>query len=113
MLQALGLGAAEGVVYTALLPRPSASAQDLARQTGLERAEIARVGPRGPVRSPTRPCGAAPPGASRLVDTATQGAQQAPDETRLVVVVEHHVSAGPRLCHHQVLGHTGRPSQAM
>ncbi|MGW1732010.1 MULTISPECIES: helix-turn-helix domain-containing protein [unclassified Streptomyces] len=43
MLQALGLGAAEGVVYTALLPRPSASAQDLARQTGLERAEIARV----------------------------------------------------------------------
>ncbi|MFB7308232.1 helix-turn-helix domain-containing protein [Streptomyces sp. NPDC056192] len=43
MLQALGLGAAEGVVYTALLPRPSASAQELARQTGLERAEIAHV----------------------------------------------------------------------
>ncbi|MFF3061128.1 helix-turn-helix domain-containing protein [Streptomyces sp. NPDC057909] len=43
MLQALGLGAAEGAVYTALLPRPSASTQDLARQTGLERAEIARV----------------------------------------------------------------------
>ncbi|MFI8437929.1 helix-turn-helix domain-containing protein [Streptomyces sp. NPDC079020] len=43
MLQALGLGRAEEAVYTALLPRSSASAQDLVRQTGLEQAEIARV----------------------------------------------------------------------
>ncbi|MFB7212507.1 helix-turn-helix domain-containing protein [Streptomyces sp. NPDC056255] len=43
MLQALGLGSAEEAVYTALLPRSSASAQELVRQTGLERAEIARV----------------------------------------------------------------------
>ncbi|MFJ9680596.1 helix-turn-helix domain-containing protein [Streptomyces sp. NPDC101194] len=43
MLQALGLGPAEEVVYTALLARPTASAQDLARQTGLEKAESVRI----------------------------------------------------------------------
>ncbi|MFF8913039.1 helix-turn-helix domain-containing protein [Streptomyces sp. NPDC015032] len=43
MLQALGLGPAEEAIYTALLARPTASAQDLARQTGLERAECARI----------------------------------------------------------------------
>ncbi|MFF4081976.1 helix-turn-helix domain-containing protein [Streptomyces sp. NPDC001777] len=43
MLQALGLGPAEEAVYTALLPRSSASAQDLVRQTGMERAGIAHV----------------------------------------------------------------------
>ncbi|MFE9779071.1 helix-turn-helix domain-containing protein [Streptomyces sp. NPDC005775] len=43
MLQALGLGPAEEAVYTALLAHPTASAQDLARQTGIERAETTRV----------------------------------------------------------------------
>lgn len=43
MLQALGLGPAEEAVYTALLARPTASAQDLARQTGLETAETTRI----------------------------------------------------------------------
>ncbi|MYV44780.1 helix-turn-helix domain-containing protein [Streptomyces sp. SID2888] len=43
MLQALGLGPAEEAVYTALLVRPTASAQELARQTGLEQAETART----------------------------------------------------------------------
>lgn len=43
MLQALGLGPAEEAVYTALLARPTASAQDLARQTGLEAAETTRI----------------------------------------------------------------------
>ncbi|WP_432187817.1 TrmB family transcriptional regulator [Streptomyces sp. Tue6028] len=43
MLQELGLGPAEEAVYTALLPQPSASAPDLARQTGLERSETVRV----------------------------------------------------------------------
>ncbi|MER5684030.1 helix-turn-helix domain-containing protein [Streptomyces sp. NPDC002205] len=43
MLQALGLGPAEEAIYTALLARPTASAQDLARQTGLEKAEITRI----------------------------------------------------------------------
>ncbi|MFE4413891.1 helix-turn-helix domain-containing protein [Streptomyces sp. NPDC093064] len=42
MLQALGLGPAEEVIYTALLARPAAS-QELARQTGLEQAETARI----------------------------------------------------------------------
>ncbi|MFE5094845.1 helix-turn-helix domain-containing protein [Streptomyces sp. NPDC056638] len=43
MLQALGLGPAEEAIYTALLARPTASAQDLARQTGLEKAETTRI----------------------------------------------------------------------
>ncbi|MFF1647920.1 helix-turn-helix domain-containing protein [Streptomyces sp. NPDC058240] len=43
MLQALGLGPAEEAIYTALLARPTGSAQDLARQTGLERAESVRI----------------------------------------------------------------------
>ncbi|MFH8473386.1 helix-turn-helix domain-containing protein [Streptomyces sp. NPDC018000] len=43
MLQALGLGPAEEALYTALLARPAASAQDLARQTGIEKAETARI----------------------------------------------------------------------
>jgi sugar-specific transcriptional regulator TrmB/DNA-binding CsgD family transcriptional regulator len=43
MLQALGLGPAEESIYTALLARPTASAQDLARQTGLEKAETTRI----------------------------------------------------------------------
>ncbi|MFD7297713.1 TrmB family transcriptional regulator [Streptomyces sp. NPDC059897] len=43
MLQALGLGPAEEAVYNALLPRPSASAQDLAQQAGLEQAETVRI----------------------------------------------------------------------
>lgn len=43
MLQALGLGPAEEAVYTALLARPTASAQDLARQTGLSTAETTRI----------------------------------------------------------------------
>ncbi|MGW6902378.1 helix-turn-helix domain-containing protein [Streptomyces sp. NBC_01727] len=43
MLQALGLGPDEEAVYTALLARPTASAQDLARQTGLEAAETTRI----------------------------------------------------------------------
>ncbi|MFE7395023.1 helix-turn-helix domain-containing protein [Streptomyces sp. NPDC057582] len=43
MLQALGLGPAEEAIYTALLARPTASAQDLARQTGLESAETTRI----------------------------------------------------------------------
>jgi sugar-specific transcriptional regulator TrmB/DNA-binding CsgD family transcriptional regulator len=43
MLQALGLGPAEEAVYTALLARPTASAQDLARQTGIEQAETIRI----------------------------------------------------------------------
>ncbi|WP_405755216.1 hypothetical protein OG232_35995 [Streptomyces sp. NBC_01411] len=43
MLQALGLGPAEEAIYTALLARPTASAQGLARQTGLEEAETTRI----------------------------------------------------------------------
>ncbi|MFB6784270.1 helix-turn-helix domain-containing protein [Streptomyces sp. NPDC056352] len=43
MLQALGLGPAEEAIYTALLARPTASAQDLARHTGLEKAETTRI----------------------------------------------------------------------
>ncbi|MEU1468293.1 helix-turn-helix domain-containing protein [Streptomyces sp. NPDC005761] len=43
MLQALGLGPVEEAVYTALLARPTASAQDLVRQTGLDAAEATRV----------------------------------------------------------------------
>ncbi|MDQ8704545.1 helix-turn-helix domain-containing protein [Streptomyces sp. LHD-70] len=43
MLQALGLGPDEEAVYNALLPRPSASAQDLARQAGLEQGETIRI----------------------------------------------------------------------
>ncbi|MGW1004965.1 helix-turn-helix domain-containing protein [Streptomyces sp. NPDC002520] len=43
MLQALGLGPAEEAVYTALLAQPTASARELARQTGLAAAETARV----------------------------------------------------------------------
>ncbi|MFE7351936.1 helix-turn-helix domain-containing protein [Streptomyces sp. NPDC057543] len=43
MLQALGLSPAEEAIYTALLARPTASAQDLARQTGLEKAETTRI----------------------------------------------------------------------
>ncbi|MFF3837988.1 helix-turn-helix domain-containing protein [Streptomyces sp. NPDC001930] len=43
MLQALGLGRNEEVVYTALLARPTASAQELVRQTGLDESEVAQV----------------------------------------------------------------------
>ncbi|MGW3659913.1 helix-turn-helix domain-containing protein [Streptomyces sp. NPDC005151] len=43
MLQALGLGPAEEAIYTAMLARPTASAQELARQTGLEKAETTRI----------------------------------------------------------------------
>lgn len=43
MLQALGLGLEEEAIYTALLARPTASAQDVARQTGLEKAETTRI----------------------------------------------------------------------
>lgn len=39
MLQALGLGPAEESIYTALLARPTASAEELAGQSGLGRAE--------------------------------------------------------------------------
>ncbi|MEU9200088.1 helix-turn-helix domain-containing protein [Streptomyces sp. NPDC048332] len=43
MLQALGLGPAEEAVYTALLVRPSASARDLALQSGLGEADCDRI----------------------------------------------------------------------
>ncbi|MFB7914396.1 helix-turn-helix domain-containing protein [Streptomyces sp. NPDC056061] len=43
MLQALGLGAAEETIYTALMAQPTASAHDLARQTGIVVAETSRV----------------------------------------------------------------------
>ncbi|WP_328941794.1 LuxR C-terminal-related transcriptional regulator [Streptomyces sp. NBC_00250] len=43
MLQALGLGTAEEAVYTALLARPTASAHELVRQTGLGESAVARV----------------------------------------------------------------------
>ncbi|MET8404658.1 helix-turn-helix domain-containing protein [Streptomyces sp900116325] len=43
MLQALGLGPAEEAVYTSLLARPTASAQELVRQTGLDEAEATRI----------------------------------------------------------------------
>ncbi|MFE0647258.1 helix-turn-helix domain-containing protein [Streptomyces sp. NPDC059534] len=43
MLQALGLGVAEEAVYTALLARPTGSAGDLVRQTGLEESEVSRI----------------------------------------------------------------------
>ncbi|WP_030901949.1 TrmB family transcriptional regulator [Streptomyces sp. NRRL F-5126] len=43
MLEVLGLGAPEEAVYTALLARPSASAQELARQAGLGEAEADRI----------------------------------------------------------------------
>lgn len=43
MLQAWGLDLAEEAVYTALLARPTASAHDLARQTGLDEPETTRI----------------------------------------------------------------------
>ncbi|MFI8433447.1 helix-turn-helix domain-containing protein [Streptomyces sp. NPDC079020] len=43
MLQALGLGPGEEVIYTALLATPTGSARDLARQTGLDEAESVRI----------------------------------------------------------------------
>ncbi|MGW5202616.1 helix-turn-helix domain-containing protein [Streptomyces spiralis] len=43
MLEALGLGPTEEAVYTALMAQPTASAHDLARQTGIAAAETARV----------------------------------------------------------------------
>ncbi|MFE1289275.1 helix-turn-helix domain-containing protein [Streptomyces sp. NPDC058751] len=43
MLQALGLSLAEETVYTALLARPTASAHDLAGQTGLDEPETTRI----------------------------------------------------------------------
>ncbi|MFF8778584.1 hypothetical protein ACF07W_15095 [Streptomyces sp. NPDC015140] len=43
MLQVLGLGPAEEAIYSALMARPTASPQDLARQTGQERAESTRI----------------------------------------------------------------------
>jgi sugar-specific transcriptional regulator TrmB/DNA-binding CsgD family transcriptional regulator len=43
MLQALGLGPTEEALYTALLAQVTASAHDLARQTGIAVAETARV----------------------------------------------------------------------
>jgi sugar-specific transcriptional regulator TrmB/DNA-binding CsgD family transcriptional regulator len=43
MLEALGLGPPEEAIYTALLARPAASAQDLALQTGLEEVESDRI----------------------------------------------------------------------
>ncbi|MGW8597925.1 helix-turn-helix domain-containing protein [Streptomyces sp. NPDC055893] len=43
MLQALGLGRNEEAVYTALLSRPTASSQELVRQTGLGEPEVDRV----------------------------------------------------------------------
>ncbi|MFB7596757.1 helix-turn-helix domain-containing protein [Streptomyces sp. NPDC056160] len=43
MLQALGLGPAEEAIYTALLARPTASAQELAGQAGIEESETARI----------------------------------------------------------------------
>ncbi|MFE5256828.1 helix-turn-helix domain-containing protein [Streptomyces coelicoflavus] len=43
MLEVLGLRSAEEAVYSALLARPTASAQELARQTGLDQAESTRV----------------------------------------------------------------------
>ncbi|MEU3653351.1 hypothetical protein AB0E67_11025 [Streptomyces sp. NPDC032161] len=39
ILQALGLGPAEEVIYTTLLACPAASAQELARRSGLDEAE--------------------------------------------------------------------------
>lgn len=39
MLQALGLAPAEEAIYTALMARPTASAQELAGQTGIEEGE--------------------------------------------------------------------------
>ncbi|MEU6658942.1 helix-turn-helix domain-containing protein [Streptomyces sp. NPDC046821] len=43
MLQALGLGPTEEAVYTALMARPTASAQELAREAGLVAAETVHV----------------------------------------------------------------------
>ncbi|MGW4233936.1 helix-turn-helix domain-containing protein [Streptomyces sp. NPDC004980] len=43
MLQALGLGPSEEAIYTALLARPTASASDLALQTGLGESESDRI----------------------------------------------------------------------
>ncbi|MFF2014129.1 helix-turn-helix domain-containing protein [Streptomyces sp. NPDC058195] len=43
MLKSLGLGLAEESVYTALLARPTASAEELARQTGLDEAGTGHV----------------------------------------------------------------------
>ncbi|MEU9861379.1 helix-turn-helix domain-containing protein [Streptomyces sp. NPDC047971] len=69
MLQALGLGLAEEAVYTALLARPTASAGDIARETGLERAETTRVlhelAARGLVAVASEADGGAPDGADR------------------------------------------------
>jgi sugar-specific transcriptional regulator TrmB/DNA-binding CsgD family transcriptional regulator len=43
MLKALGLGPGEEAIYTALLARPTASAQELAQQTGVEQSGTDRI----------------------------------------------------------------------
>jgi sugar-specific transcriptional regulator TrmB/DNA-binding CsgD family transcriptional regulator len=72
MLQALGLGLAEEAVYTALLARPTASAHDLARQTGFEEPETTRVlldlSARGLVAIVAEAGGEAPDAADRRSD---------------------------------------------
>ncbi|MFC8068743.1 helix-turn-helix domain-containing protein [Streptomyces sp. NPDC057293] len=80
MLQVLGLGPAEEAIYSALLARPTASAQDLARQTGLDRAESTRIlrdlAARGLVALATEAEGGAP-------DPAGCGAGSRPAHYRL------------------------------
>ncbi|MFJ8856378.1 helix-turn-helix domain-containing protein [Streptomyces sp. NPDC102437] len=71
MLKALGLGPAEETIYTALLARPTASAEELARRTGVERAETDRIlrdlVTRGLVAVDTEAGGGAPDSADRVV----------------------------------------------
>ncbi|MBU3863724.1 LuxR C-terminal-related transcriptional regulator [Streptomyces sp. 4503] len=59
MLEALGLGPMEEAIYTALMAQPTASAHDLARQTGIASAEIicvlADMETRGLVAAATQP----------------------------------------------------------
>lgn len=80
MLQALGLGPAEEAVYTTLLAHPTASAQELVRQTGLEEAETTRVlldlAARGLVAIAAET-------ASRVTDPADSGAGPQPARYRL------------------------------
>ncbi|MFF3613054.1 helix-turn-helix domain-containing protein [Streptomyces sp. NPDC002580] len=80
MLQALGLGLTEEAVYTALLARPTASAPELARQTGLEESETTRIlvglSARGLVAI-------AAEAGSTVPDSAAHGAERPPARYRL------------------------------
>ncbi|GHG26988.1 helix-turn-helix domain-containing protein [Streptomyces zaomyceticus] len=87
MLQALGLSLPEEAVYTALLTRPTASAHDLVRQTGLESPDVTRVladlSARGLVAIAAEAGDGIPPAGAGTSDSPDRGADRAPARYRL------------------------------